>query len=219
MSSDTTGGAVAEYLYELELRLSGLPVLQRRELLADLEAHITNERVDRAVSSEGELLEILERLGSPEVVAAAAYEEAGLLQPHATGRRLTPARPAPVLAYAGDVPRSLPPVPPPPDAPPFAGPFPPVGPSFAAPPPPFAEPAYAGGMPLGGSAPARPAEGSSTAKTVAIGAGIVLAVFILLGCLAGAFLVRGSSAEGGAVTEAPAVRIEPAEPPVPTLGN
>lgn len=68
---------VGEYLHEVDLRLSGLPLLQRRELLADLAAHIATERTERNVQSEGELIEILERLGSPEVVAAAAYEEAG----------------------------------------------------------------------------------------------------------------------------------------------
>ncbi|MEV6346991.1 hypothetical protein [Actinoplanes sp. NPDC051851] len=72
---------VGEYLHEVDLRLSGLPLLQRRELLADLAAHIASERTERNVQSEGELLEILERLGSPEVVAAAAYDEAGTRPP------------------------------------------------------------------------------------------------------------------------------------------
>jgi hypothetical protein len=75
MSTNRTD-VVGEYLREVELRLGGLPLLQRRELLADLEAHIAEARLD--AHSEGELIEILERLGSPEVVAAAAYEEAGL---------------------------------------------------------------------------------------------------------------------------------------------
>lgn len=65
----------AEYLREVDQRLAGLPVLQRRELLADLRAHIETERVERNLS-EGELIEVLERLGSPEVIAAAAHEEA-----------------------------------------------------------------------------------------------------------------------------------------------
>ena len=68
---------VGAYLREVEQRLSGLPLLQRRELLADLDAHIATARDERGATSEGELIEILERLGSPEVVAAAAYEEAG----------------------------------------------------------------------------------------------------------------------------------------------
>jgi uncharacterized membrane protein len=72
---------VAEYLHEVDLRLSGLPVLQRRELLADLAAHIATERTERNIQTEGELIEVLERLGSPEVVAAAAYEEAGTKPP------------------------------------------------------------------------------------------------------------------------------------------
>ena len=76
---------VAEYLHEVDLRLTGLPVLQRRELLADLAAHIATERTERNIQSEGELIEVLERLGSPEVVANAAYEEAGT----------RPTRPAP----------------------------------------------------------------------------------------------------------------------------
>ena len=77
MSSNKTDDAVVEYLHEVELRLAGLPLLQRRELLADLRAHIAGERLERSAHSEGEVLEILERLGSPEEVAAAAYEEAG----------------------------------------------------------------------------------------------------------------------------------------------
>ena len=69
---------VAEYLHEVDVRLAGLPVLQRRELLADLATHIATERAERNLQSEGELIEVLERLGSPEVVASAAYEEAGV---------------------------------------------------------------------------------------------------------------------------------------------
>ncbi|MFC7274303.1 hypothetical protein ACFQS1_09950 [Paractinoplanes rhizophilus] len=72
---------VAEYLREVDLRLAGLPAQQRRELLADLAAHIENERADRHLRGEAELIEVLERLGSPEVVARAAYEEAGPLPP------------------------------------------------------------------------------------------------------------------------------------------
>ena len=69
---------VAEYLREVDNRLAGLPVLQRRELLADLETHIATERAERNLQSEGELIDVLERLGTPEVVAAAAHEEAGV---------------------------------------------------------------------------------------------------------------------------------------------
>ena len=73
----TPKDVVAEYLDEVDRRLAGIPVLQRRELLADLAAHIATERAERNLTTEGELIEVLERLGSPEVVAAAAREEAG----------------------------------------------------------------------------------------------------------------------------------------------
>lgn len=90
---------VTEYLHEVDLRLSGLPVLQRRELLADLAAHVATERTERNIQTEGELIEILERLGSPEVVAAAAYEEAGSYAPVPTARRSRrPAWLIPVIA-------------------------------------------------------------------------------------------------------------------------
>ncbi|WP_250029134.1 HAAS signaling domain-containing protein [Paractinoplanes maris] len=68
---------VTAYLHEVDQRLAGIPVLQRRELLADLAAHIAAEQAERNLSSEGEVIEVLERLGSPDVVAAAAHEEAG----------------------------------------------------------------------------------------------------------------------------------------------
>jgi len=84
---------VAEYLREVDLRLAGLPVLQRRELLADLSAHIETERAERHLQGEAELIEVLERLGSPEVVARAAYEEAGPLPPIAA-----PPSPPPLAA-------------------------------------------------------------------------------------------------------------------------
>jgi uncharacterized membrane protein len=87
---------VAEYLHEVDLRLAGLPVLQRRELLADLASHIASERAERHAASEGEIIEILERLGSPEVVAAAAHEEAGTTPP--APRPPRPARRWPIVA-------------------------------------------------------------------------------------------------------------------------
>jgi uncharacterized membrane protein len=77
MSSNRTDDAVAEYLREVEQRLGDLPMLERRELLADLRAHIVTERAERGAGSEGEVLDILHRLGSPDEVAAAAYAEGG----------------------------------------------------------------------------------------------------------------------------------------------
>ena len=97
MSTNKTD-VVGEYLHEVEMRVSGLPLLQRRELLADLESHIAAAR-DEGARTEGELIEVLERLGSPEVVAAAAHEEAGtrFVQPAPRGQR----RLWPILVAAG----------------------------------------------------------------------------------------------------------------------
>ncbi|MEV7626206.1 hypothetical protein [Actinoplanes sp. NPDC089786] len=81
---------VGEYLREVELRLSGLPLLQRHELLADLSAHIETAR-ERGAYSDSEMIEVLQRLGSPEAIAAAAYWEAGPQPP-----RATPTPPPPV---------------------------------------------------------------------------------------------------------------------------
>ncbi|MEU8815593.1 HAAS signaling domain-containing protein [Actinoplanes sp. NPDC048796] len=96
---------VAEYLREVDQRLAGLPVLQRRELLADLAAHIATERDERNLASEGEVIEVLERLGTPEAIAAAAHEEAGT-RPRRPETFYPPQQPA------GFYPPSAPPVPP-----------------------------------------------------------------------------------------------------------
>jgi uncharacterized membrane protein len=82
---------VGEYLREVDLRLSGLPLLQRHELLADLRAHIDTAR-EHGAYSDSEMIEVLQRLGSPEAIAAAAYWEAGPQPP----RPGTAAAPAPV---------------------------------------------------------------------------------------------------------------------------
>ena len=68
MSGINKTDVVGEYLREVELRLSGLPMLQRHELLADLSAHIETARRQGAYT-ESEMIEVLQRLGSPEVVA------------------------------------------------------------------------------------------------------------------------------------------------------
>jgi uncharacterized membrane protein len=76
MSSINKIDVVGEYLREVDLRLSGLPLLQRHELLADLRAHIDTAR-EQGAYSDSEMIEVLQRLGSPEAIAAAAYWEAG----------------------------------------------------------------------------------------------------------------------------------------------
>lgn len=60
------------YLRDVERALIGLPSLQKDELLADLSAHIESARETVSEDSEAEVRQILDRLGSPETVAAAA---------------------------------------------------------------------------------------------------------------------------------------------------
>lgn len=76
MTRNDTDDTVAEYLAEVAKLVGDLPAIQRRELLTDLETHIAAERIDRNAGSPAEVLDILSRLGSPEVIAAAAREEA-----------------------------------------------------------------------------------------------------------------------------------------------
>ena len=210
MTSNKTDDAVAEYLHELELRLTGLPVLQRRELLTEIEAHISSERVERAVTSESDVLELLGRLGSPEVVAAAAYEEAGMVQP--------------TLAHAGrarPAVRPLPAVPPPPDSPPpaYPGPFPPVAAALSGHRP-YSVPPVAG-PPF--TPPPAPRDHSNTGLRVVIGVAIATVVVVLLGCLAGGFLMANSTVEAPSATTVergepapPAAPAQPQQPVAPT---
>lgn len=76
MTPQHTDDLVAEYLADIDKLVSDLPTLQRRELLSDLEAHIAAERIERDAQTPAQVLDILQRLGNPEVIAAAAHEEA-----------------------------------------------------------------------------------------------------------------------------------------------
>ncbi|MFG1605498.1 HAAS signaling domain-containing protein [Actinoplanes sp. NPDC049265] len=98
MSSINKIDVVGEYLREVDLRLSGLPLLQRHELLADLRAHIDTAR-EQGAYTDSEMIEVLQRLGSPEAIAAAAYWEAGPQPP-----RFQPAPPPESAPPSGGVP-------------------------------------------------------------------------------------------------------------------
>jgi uncharacterized membrane protein len=81
MTRNHTGDIVESYLGTIEKLLDRLPFSQRRELLDDLASHIATERAERGATTDAEIREIIERLGSPEVVAAAAYEESPVAPP------------------------------------------------------------------------------------------------------------------------------------------
>lgn len=64
---------VRDYLAALDRALAGLS--QREEILDDLRSHIESERAARPEPSEIEVRRLLDRLGPPETVAAAARAE------------------------------------------------------------------------------------------------------------------------------------------------
>ncbi len=66
---------VEDYLDELEKELAGLAPRERRELVEDLTEHIRSERAELETDSEAGVRQILDRLGSPATVAAAARAE------------------------------------------------------------------------------------------------------------------------------------------------
>ena len=69
---------VDTYLELVDNALTGVPADQRDELLADLRLHISAEREALPEETEADLRQILDRLGPPETVAAAARSDAPL---------------------------------------------------------------------------------------------------------------------------------------------
>jgi hypothetical protein len=66
------------YLARLESELADVPAVRRRELLDDVRAHIAEARAALGEESDAGLLNIIERLGDPGVVAAEARERSGI---------------------------------------------------------------------------------------------------------------------------------------------
>lgn len=100
-----TDALVAAYLARVDRAASRLPAGRREELLGDLREHIEITRAESGARSEAEIRTILERLGDPESIVAAADTQTDL-------PRVTPAP-------------SDPPVPPHPAAPSYP-PYPPA---------------------------------------------------------------------------------------------
>ncbi|MFE3738605.1 HAAS signaling domain-containing protein [Streptomyces sp. NPDC059134] len=69
---------VRSYLSSVGDRAAALPDVRRQELLADLREHIEVALADSGTFDEGEVRRVLDQLGTPgEIVAAALAEEAG----------------------------------------------------------------------------------------------------------------------------------------------
>lgn len=82
---------VEDYLNDVAERLkaTNLPRDERRELLTDLRGHIDQLRTQRPAETEADMLNILDRLGSPEDVVAAARAESATAEPATTSAAAT----------------------------------------------------------------------------------------------------------------------------------
>ena len=63
---------IQQYLKRLSKAAGDLPRAQRRELLVEIEQHIRESLVEEGVKSKAEMLTLLDQLGDPDEIAAAA---------------------------------------------------------------------------------------------------------------------------------------------------
>jgi uncharacterized membrane protein len=75
MSGSQHDHLVENYLAAVQQALHPVPAIHRTELLTDLREHIAVERAVLVEESESQVRSILDRLGDPDVVAAAALDE------------------------------------------------------------------------------------------------------------------------------------------------
>ena len=76
MTTADTDELVDSYLERLDTALAGVPRARRAEIVEEISNHIADERARLTGESEADVLNILERLGEPAEVAAAAGGEA-----------------------------------------------------------------------------------------------------------------------------------------------
>jgi beta-lactam-binding protein with PASTA domain len=70
-------GIVDDYLHRFDAALLQLPAAERDQILAEITEHIAQARATLPTQSEAAVRELLDRLGDPEVIAAAALTDAG----------------------------------------------------------------------------------------------------------------------------------------------
>ncbi|GGN93199.1 hypothetical protein GCM10010112_81160 [Actinoplanes lobatus] len=73
-----TDQLVTDYLARVERAAAGLPAGRREELLADLREHIDIARAESGAETEADIRTILDRLGDPESIVAAADTQTDL---------------------------------------------------------------------------------------------------------------------------------------------
>jgi uncharacterized membrane protein len=72
-----TDALILRYLQQLESQLGDLPADRRRELMDEVQAHITAARADLDPETEAGIRTMLERLGDPADIAAEARDRFG----------------------------------------------------------------------------------------------------------------------------------------------
>ena len=75
MTTSTVDRLVADYLARLETASAALPPDRRDELVEEIGGHIATARAAGAAADEAAVRTLLERLGLPEVIAAAALDD------------------------------------------------------------------------------------------------------------------------------------------------
>lgn len=75
MTTSTVDRLVADYLARLGAASAALPPERRDELLEEIGSHIATARAAGAAADEDAVSTLLERLGQPEVIAAAALDD------------------------------------------------------------------------------------------------------------------------------------------------
>src|SRR5262245_23470892 len=83
MTAISADRLVDGYLRRLEMELGDLPGARRREIIAEIRGHIADERIGMTGESEVDVMNLLDRLGDPaEIAAAARQDEAPVVSRH-----------------------------------------------------------------------------------------------------------------------------------------
>src|ERR1039457_2489529 len=69
---------IGDYLAELDRAMTGVPAARREEIVRDIRAHIESEVADRVVRTDADLETLLDSLGQPADIAAAATGGEGI---------------------------------------------------------------------------------------------------------------------------------------------
>ena len=75
MSANDLDTVVGTYLERLDLALSAMPAPKRDQLVEEIAQHVAEGRRQLGEESPAALLQLLDRIGRPEDIAAAAFEE------------------------------------------------------------------------------------------------------------------------------------------------